>query len=66
MSENEKKVYQRKVRQEQQWIKFEMRLHVATNERLLKIADANGMNRTEAIRDAIREYIYRNEKREGV
>jgi metal-responsive CopG/Arc/MetJ family transcriptional regulator len=65
MNENEQRNPKPKTRQGQQWVKFEMRLHAFTAERLDKLAAATGMNRTEAIREAIREYLYRNEKREG-
>jgi metal-responsive CopG/Arc/MetJ family transcriptional regulator len=62
MSDSEKILHQPKPRRGQQWVKFEMRLHASINKDLMKVADAKGMNRTDAIRDAIKEYICRNER----
>jgi hypothetical protein len=65
MSEHEQNRPHPKPRKGQQWFKFEMAVHADMNERLVRLADAKGMNRVELVREAIREYLYRNEQSEG-
>ncbi len=65
MSEIEKSAIKPKLRRGQQWVTFQLNLHTEMNDRLLKVAETKGFNRAEAIREAIREYLYHHEKSDG-